>query len=230
MLAFVAFLVATPVPGPALLATQSAFEEGEALLRIAEATDLFINESEAEPGAILLRHKASGFVCVINSGRALNAVTVFPSAVRGDDVGCTTETITDIRTLYLTRTDIPLARLADSAASAIRAEYRNAQSVNLRRSPPMFSIPGLAVPPHVSFGFETAESYEQVTVGTVRGWAIKYRFSAPPGRSGISGVLESFWTTTAVLEPELAARRAARAEASSVSATPAVQPKSATVD
>lgn len=190
----------------------SAFAEGERLLQGAQAQDLFMNESASGDGAIMLRHKASGFQCVMNPGKAVNAVTVFPSPVRGDDVGCTSETITDVRTLYLTRTAGTLAQQVDSVSASIRTRYPGARQARLSNAPSMFMTSGMDIPPHITVGFDTRESYEQATIGMSGGWVVKYRFSTAPGRSGISGVLESFWFST-VLEPRLAAIRAARAAA-----------------
>ena len=194
-----------------------AVAEGDRLLSAAEAGELFINESASAEGAIVLRHKASGYRCVMNPGKSVNAVHVYPSATRGDDVSCTSETISDIRSLYLTRSAVSATEAAETAAAAIRARYRNARPADLSRNRGMFIIPEGRTPKPVTLGFETRDSYEQVTVGAANGWLIKYRFSSPPGTSGRSGIFEEFWITT-MLEPELAARRAA--QASPASSTP----------
>lgn len=162
----------------------AAFAEGERLLEAASAQDLFTNESASGEGAILLRHNASGFQCVINPGKAVNAVSVLPSPIRGDDVGCTSETITDIRTLYLTRTDSTITQQVESASAAIQGRYPGARQANLSNAPSMFMTTGIDIPPYLTVGFNTRESYEQVTVGISRGWAVKYRFSTAPGRAG----------------------------------------------
>ena len=193
-------------------AARAAVAEGDRLLSAAGASDLFDNESATAGGAIILRHKASGYRCVLNPGKTVNAVHVYPSAQRGDDVGCSTQTISDLRTLYLTRSTGTTAEEAATAALAIQARYRGARPADLSRSRPMFELPGREIPEHKTIGFETPDSYEQATVGVIDGWAVKYRFSSPPGTAGRSGVFDSFWITT-ILEPELAARRAAQSTA-----------------
>ncbi|MDQ1154084.1 hypothetical protein [Brevundimonas sp. SORGH_AS_0993] len=199
-------------PADDAVATQTAVAEGDRLLAAADAADLFANESATAGGAIILRHKASGYRCVLNPGRAVNAVHVYPGLPRGDDVGCSTQTISDIRTLYLTRSTGTTAQEAASATLAIQARYQGARPADLSGNRSMFELPGRTIPEHKTVGFETPNSYEQVTVGIVNGWAVKYRFSSPPGTAGRSGVFDSFWITT-VLEPELAARKAAQANA-----------------
>ncbi len=191
-------------------AARNAVVEGNRLLQIANAADLFVNESAGAGGAIMLRHKASGYRCVFNPGKSVNAVLIYPGLPRGDDVGCSTQTITDIRTMYLTRSSETTAREAESAALAIQARYRNAEPADLSENRSMFELPGRDIPESKTYGFETSSSYEQVTVGVVDGWAVKYRFSSPPGTSGRSAIFDSFWITT-ILEPQLAARRAAQA-------------------
>lgn len=191
-------------------ASRNAVVEGDRLLQTANAADLFVNESAGAGGAIMLRHKASGYRCVFNPGSSVNAVLIYTGLPRGDDVGCSTQTITDIRTLYLTRSSETTAREAESAALAIQARYRNAEAADLSGNRSMFELPGRAIPEFKTYGFETSSSYEQVTVGVVDGWAVKYRFSSAPGTSGRSAIFDSFWITT-ILEPQLAARRAAQA-------------------
>lgn len=190
--------------------TANAVEEGDRLLQAANAADLFVNESASADGAIILRHKASGYRCVFNPGKSVNAVNVYPGSQRGDDVGCSTQTISDIRTLYLTRSSETTAREAESAALAIQTRYRGARGADLSGNRGMFELSGRELPEHKTVGFETPNSYEQVTVGVIDGWAVKYRFSSPPGTSGRSAIFDSFWITT-ILEPELAARRATQA-------------------
>lgn len=168
-------LQAAPAPDRA---SQTAFAEGERLLAAAGAADLFTNESTTADGAIVLRHKASGYRCILNPGKAVNAVNIYPNPSRGDDVGCTTETISDIRTLYFTRTSATIAQEAEVAGLAIQSRYRGARSVNLSGNRGMFEAVGRDIPEHRTLGFEAPNSYEQVTVGVINGWAVKYRFSS----------------------------------------------------
>ena len=159
---------------------------------------------------------------MLNPGKTRNAVLLVAGSPRGDDVGCTTETITDVRTLYLTRTAGTLTHEAQSTVSAIRTRYPEAREVDVTGNRGLFMIPADQIPEHRTMGFDTRTSYEQATLGVANGWAVAYRFSAPRGRSGISGVLEGFWITT-MLEPQLAARRAARAAAATGALPPPEQ-------
>ena len=190
-------------------AVAAAVNEGDRLLADAQATDLFINESATGQGAILLRHKASGYRCVLNTGKDVNLVRVYPNPVRGDDVSCTTRTITDVRTTYFTRHTASAEEFAESAAIVIRARYRNAREVNVANDPIELVLYDFEVPSPLTRGFETHDSYEQVTIGKQGDWVVKIRFSSAPGQSGMGSMFANFWTTT-VLEPRTAEIRAAR--------------------
>ncbi len=85
-------------------ALAQARAEGDALLAQAKAGDLFDNLTEPAGGAIRLKHKASGLVCVFNAGDASNKLIVFDAPVRGDEVACSTGGEAGERTLYLSHT------------------------------------------------------------------------------------------------------------------------------
>jgi hypothetical protein len=65
-----------------------AREEGDALLASAAAADLFENLSRADT-PIVLRHKASGLVCIFKPHDRANRLVLFEARAPGDDVGCT---------------------------------------------------------------------------------------------------------------------------------------------
>lgn len=193
----------------AAAAQQGPRAEGDRLLAATGAADLFVNESEAGPGAILLRHKASGFRCVLNPGEPLNAVRINPGSPRGDDVACTSRTITDVRTMYYTRSRLTADQEVDLAALAITARYPEIREVDVTDRQSMFALPtDKPLPTPLTRGFGSRDGYEQVTVGVVDGWAVKFRFSTPPNSSRLAGILESFWVTT-VLEAAMHRERTA---------------------
>lgn len=217
---------AQPAPAGAQAEAAAAKAEGDALLAAADAADLFTNESDQGNGAILLRHKASGFRCVLNPGKAANKVTIY-SQPRGDDVGCTTQTFSDTRTFYITRargasTDIALA----TAVQGIISRFRGAKPVRAGRpSAPLLSPPpGLVVPESRTAVFRTATGDERVTVGKVGDWLVKYRFSAPEGVAAEGGPLDMFWTT-AVLEGERHRRATGLTDAPSAAVADGAPPK-----
>ncbi len=84
----------------------AARAEGDALLRTAHAEALFVNETGAgakPTAAILLRHRASGFLCMFDPGKPENQVSVFRSLTVGADVGCTTRGPTALQSLFIFR-------------------------------------------------------------------------------------------------------------------------------
>lgn len=192
-------------------AVNTAIAEGDRLLQEAGATDLFTNESAKGEGAILLRHKASGYRCVINPGKEENVVRIYPNAERGNDVSCTTRTITDARTTYFTRHTASAEEFAEGGAIAIQARYRNAREVKVANDPMEMGITDIELPTPLSRGFETRDSYEQVTVGKQGDWVVKMRFSSAPGRSGMGGLFVNSWTMT-VLEPRIKEIQKARSQ------------------
>lgn len=190
-------------------AATTAAAEGDRLLAAAGATDLFVNESLSGEGAILLRHKASGYRCVLNPGKEHNVIRIYPNAERGNDVSCATSTITDIRTTYFTRHAASAETFLEGGAIAIKARFPNAREVGVTHTPPELGVPGIEVPTPLSRGFETGDTYEQLTLGKQGDWVVKMRFTSASGRSGMSSVFVDSWAMT-VLEPRIAEIRAAR--------------------
>lgn len=183
-------------------ALTTAAAEGDRLLSAAGAADLFVNETLSGDGAILLRHKASGYRCVLNPGEELNVVRVYPNPVRGNDVSCTTRTITDARSTYFTRHTSTAESFLEGGAISIQARYPNAREVRLRPSEMALANADIEMPKPLSRGFETRESYEQITLGKEGDWVIKMRFSSAPGSSRMSEIYEQSWAMV-LLEPRI---------------------------
>jgi hypothetical protein len=174
--------------------------EGDAVLSAAGAQDLFDNIGEGKR-AIVLRHKASGLYCVLNPGKPGTHVTVFPGRLRGDDVGCSTETFIDTRTFYATRLppgahpsldeliapmgrDIqkrfPSAQPYQPLADAMTAKLANGGSITVGELP-------FPVPESRTLSFRTKDTYESVSVTVANGWMYEMRISLP-GNMGDAAV------------------------------------------
>jgi hypothetical protein len=194
-----ALLAATPAqlpPPPSAEQIEAARTEGDRLLREAGAEDLFLNESGAIGGTtvgVMLRHKASGFLCVMKVGSEWNKVVVYPNPVRGDDVGCVSDSIGDLRTMFVTRSEPGVdQQWLDASIIALKAKYPKAKAVKHGGQPIMLPPPGLPEPKIAVFN--VGKTDERIDVGVVDGWALKFRYTTEPGVAR-STLLDMFWTT-----------------------------------
>jgi hypothetical protein len=163
LLAFIVLLAAAPAIAHA---QNAARDEGDRLIAAAGAGGVFVNETE--PGddvAIRLRHLPSGLSCTFNPGKPVNALQLFPTAPRGDDVGCTSQTITDLRTQYITRSDATNAQELKAAVDALRARHPKAKLHKPRPAPP--SPFDAVAPKYETAVFLVDDRSERITVGKV---------------------------------------------------------------
>jgi hypothetical protein len=121
-------------------------------------------------------------------------------------VGGTTQTISDVRTLYLTH--VPEAHVSedmslDVAVAGIRQRFPGATPARAGRpgGPTLAAPPGTELPKARVAVFTTSGGDERVDVGKRGEWLIKYRYSAPSGVAATGGPLDMFWPM-AVLEGE----------------------------
>ena len=180
-------------------AAKAAFTEGEAIIKAAKAEDVFVNESQAGSGAIELRHKASGFKCIMNPGSGSKVVVFENGLPRGDDVACDTQTFSDSRTIYFTRSSHSTAQELAGAVTALKtlhpkiktAAHPSEGKLMGRPLPPQTPRPGVAV-------FANGRQGERVDVGVVDGWAVKFRYTTPSVEIASGELLDIFWLITAV--------------------------------
>jgi len=173
--------------------------EGDTLLHSAHAEALFVNEtgSGAKPtAAILLRHRASGFLCLFDPGKPQNQVSVFRSLTVGADVGCTTQGPTAIQNLYIFRApEKSLSALLDDAEHEVKVGDPSAQ-VLAPRSDPLQGLPAFVkVPDHVSSSLSSAAHGYRIVLGKFGDWAVETRFSGGP-LVAASWALDPIWLMT----------------------------------
>ena len=200
----------------------AARKEGDALLSAARAQDLFDNETGLYGTAqITLRHRASGFVCLLDPGQARNSVAVYPNANRGDDVGCNTMTAVGDRTTNFTRDAHSDDQTLGGAAEAIRRRLPDAQPAAAPTNVRPFATLFLGLPTPKSARFLTAANFEEVISAHVNGWLVEDRFTAPKFFAQ-TNALDGIWYFT-VAEAEHH-RQAAAPGASAGEAAPAAGP------
>ncbi len=176
----------------------AARKEGDALIFTANAQDVFDNETGRNGSAtILLRHRASGFLCQFEPGQLANSVTVYPNANRGNDVGCNTMNSAGDRTTNFTRDNASDDDWIAGATSAIQRHVPGVQPAppptDIRPLATLF--PGTPIPKSVRY--VTEKTFEEDVIGHVDGWMVEDRFTAPRVLA-TSNVLESHWYATVV--------------------------------
>lgn len=190
---------------------------------MAQAQDLFENETGADGTAnIALRHRASGFLCLMEPGQRLNSVAVYPNLHRGDDVGCNTVTSSGTRTTNFTRDDHTDEQTLLGAASEIEARFPDA----VKAPPPTRVIPmagaGSTFPVPKSARYLTTNTLEEVISAHVDGWLVEDRFTAPRAFAD-SNALDLHWYFT-VAEHKRHRQRAAPPEAQASTGSPPLPP------
>lgn len=199
----------------------AAKAEGDALLKAAKAEDLFDNETGRDGGrAIVLRHTASGYRCVFNPGKAVNKVEVFKSLRRGDDVGCTSQTFSDVRTLYLFKVPESTEQaLLESAGREVKARYPSARLYTPKPGPMVWKSPPGAPTP-LTASYMSDDGSDRIVLGKIGDWAVQYLFSGGKDVADQGSTLDLAWTLT-VLERQKWA--AAASEVAAPPTSPAVQ-------
>jgi hypothetical protein len=189
-----------PAPQPQKITPEqiaSARQEGDILLQTARAQDLFDNETGLNGLAtIMLRHKASGFICQLNPGAPDNNVIVYPNPNRGDDVGCnTSDRLAGTRTTNFTRDGQADELTIGNAGFAIKRRFPDAQPApDPTTVRPLAKLyPNVAAPQSVRF-LRGAFLEEDVSAH-VDGWLVEDRFTAPLAFAQ-SNTLDMHWYAT----------------------------------
>lgn len=173
---------ATPEQAAARQAAAKA--EGDALLAKAGATAFFDNLSDRkDQTGVILQHKASGLYCIFNPGRADSQVVLFKPD--GADVGCSSGTFADSRTVYATKSDQTLDQAMAQAVAALKAKHPKAKPYRGKGSNlvAMMAATG-KVPPSRTERFIDGGTYQSVSVAIVDGWEIKFRLSGDAANAG----------------------------------------------
>lgn len=187
-------LATTSVANAEPTSSSEAKIEGDRLLAQAGATNLFTNETGSDnTAAIRLRHNASGVLCVFNPGKPLNGVSVSPTPVRGDDVGCTSENITGIRSTFITKTTEGLPTLvAKEVAPMIqryKGQFKGNVDINLEYKTTLVPL-GQEPRKGATVGFQTNNTYERAVFFRTGDWVVEARFTAPPQMARNPSVLD----------------------------------------
>jgi hypothetical protein len=178
----------------------AARAEGGALLRTAHAEALFVNETGAgakPTAAILLRHRASGFLCMFDPGKPENQVSVFRSLTVGADVGCTTRGPTALQSLFIFRApEKSLAALLEDAEREVKGGDPSAQVLTPPPPDPLLKLPAfMKVPDHVSASLLSGKSGHRIVLGKFGDWAVETRFQGGP-LVATSFALDPVWLMT----------------------------------
>ena len=130
--AIAAFFVGTgadakpSTPAPPKPVNEAARLEGEKLIAVTGAPDLFLNETR--DGAILIRHKASNFQCLFNPGGE-NALMV--DEPHGDEIGCDGPTMLFHTTYFIKRAgqEDSLDASYEHAVEEVKARWPKAMNI-----------------------------------------------------------------------------------------------------
>ncbi len=172
-----------------------ANREAAAIIAAAKAEDVFDVVPLRGIAGIILRHKASGFVCDFERHQARNAVVVYPNPVRGDEVSCSTMTLIGTRTTIISRDsrtdDVAIAKAARSIQGS---NPRAVPAPEPRIQHWSAGSGGLPSPKRVRFLID--DRLEEVILGHVDGWLVEDWFIAPRDLAE-SDTIDSHWYQTA---------------------------------
>lgn len=173
----------SPFDDPQAAARMSPREEADALIASAQASDLFENLSRPDTN-IVIRHKASGLVCLFNPHQPGNRLMVFPGSSRGDDIGCTTNGSAGTRSWYAKRST---GKTLDQEFEGYVREVKTLDGklkpyempADIAASPLLKLLAAPKLPPYRIARFVDDKTYTSVTVSVINGWVIEHRYSLP---------------------------------------------------
>ena len=175
--------------------------EGDALIAQAGAADLFDNLTGQNAADIKLLHKASGLICAFNPGQPANRVVVFDTAVRGDEIACSTAGAVGERTLYASRA--PGRTLADAFArdlAQVKKSHPGAQDYALPQGTDSPFLAMLNIPPmpaSKTARFIADHQFTSVSSAMVGDWALEFRFTCPEENDDVAAATAqpTLWVT-----------------------------------
>jgi len=194
--------------GPALaqapaLQPGEARAEGAALLAASGAGDLFDNVTTDSDNGIKLKHRASGLICEFNPGEPTNTLVVFDSAMRGDEIACTTAGPAGRRTLYATHAP---GRTLDQAfahdLAEVKRSHPGAEAYDLDPKDEKAGILAILdeapMPPNRTARFIADHDFTSVSSAVVGEWSYEFRYTCPEERQDLAATVlqPTLWVTT----------------------------------
>ena len=185
-LTFVAALAFAPVavaqdaaPSPSPEQVAAARAEGDRIIAAAEASDLFVNiTGNAHP---MLRHKASGMICIFNDAPEVNRISIYPGT-RGDDVSCNTKDAVSgaETTIYATRY-VPMESEQQDLAGSVQAIRQRFPSARPYEGDVLVASTDTITPIGAAFVIETnrGTQFTLVVIEHQNDWAYKLRATGP---------------------------------------------------
>lgn len=183
--------------GLSLVLTGSAFAQQDArppgeiaqyadqLIAGAGAQDIFVLEGTAPPGAMFLRHSASGMRCIlaISYAPALSVASSDARIPRGDDVSCSERgddfTVSTHATRFPDRPSLDAA--LQRATAALLSEHPEAEPIDISTLPTMPG--GAPAPRSQSAGYlirvNGAERFIRISMYAAGDWIYALRLDAP---------------------------------------------------
>ena len=187
--------------GDAQTQRSASWTKAQALIDGAGAPDLFENQSTAD--RMVIRHKASGLVCIYSPDEPNNSLMLFPGLPRGDDVGCNADVGNTYMTFYATRYG-PGASVGDAAgvaAGGIRNRFPDARPYEGPVVQP--DVPaGVGEEAYVAYvvGQPGQTLHAQARLAKVGEWIFKQRMTTPEDLAMGAELLLSVGRWTDVLE------------------------------
>lgn len=185
-LTFIAALAFAPVAtaqdaAPPATAEQVAAARAEAdrIIATAQAGDLVVNiTGNAHP---MVRHKASGLICIFNDAPEVNRISIYPGP-RGDDVSCSTkdEPTGAETTVYATRYD-PMPTEQEALTYSVRAVKQRFPSARLYEGDLILATTDTVTPIGSAMVIDTNHGtmFTLVIVEHQGPWAYKLRATGP---------------------------------------------------
>jgi hypothetical protein len=181
----------------------AARAQGEALLAVGRARDLFDNITADGADGVKLRHRASGLICEFNYGAGSNSVVVYDTQRRGDQVACITGGPAGDRVLHVTRA--PGRSLDDAFAhdlDEVKRAHPGAQAFSLPSATlngPILSLLNRPVlPPSRTARFIVEHTFTTVSSAMVGEWSLEFRYTCPEERRDLAAAIlqPTLWVMT----------------------------------
>lgn len=199
-------------PAPPKPINEAARMEGEKLIAVTGAPDLFLNETR--DGAILIRHKASNFQCLFNPGGE-NALMVASEGPSGDEIGCDGPTMLFQTAYFIKRASAHegLDQAYQEAVAEVKARWPDAMTLKVAQDANQEVLAKLAetAPPSKTSWFLARNgaswAFTRVSVARVGDWLVTMRAAGPvESQDAAESLTEMLWLTRlmVMVDPALA--------------------------